>query len=117
MKFIMLLYRETMPDFFGKSGTPWVGTQYIVKVKEGDELMCFYYDGFMDDKKEDSFAALSFLEVVQSHFFTEVYPTLFPQRDRSKAVFYTVFLDGAGCYVSLENLLSRIAFSTRINGA
>ena len=77
-------------------------------------IQCFYYDGFMNDKKEDAFAALSFLEVVQGHFFTEIYPTLFPTRDLA-AIFYSVFLDGAGCYVGGENLLSRLAFSSRIN--
>ena len=112
MKFIMLLFRETMPDFFGKSGNPWVGTMFIVKVKPGDELLCFYYDGFMNDKKEDAFAALSFLEAVQGHFYTEVYPTLFTDADVTmpEAIFYTVFLDGAGCYVAAENLLTRLAF-------
>ena len=117
MKFIMLLFRETMPDFFGKSGNPWVGTMFIVKVKPGDELLCFYYDGFMNDKKEDAFAALSFLEAVQGHFYTEVYPTLFTDADVTmpEAIFYTVFLDGAGCYVAAENLLTRLAFSSRIN--
>ena len=115
MKFIMLLFRETMPDFFGKSGNPWVGTMLIVKVKEGSDLQCFYYDGFMDDKKEDSFAAMSFLEAVQGHFFTEIYPTLFEEEILARGVFYTVFLDGAGCYVAAENLLTRLAFSCRIN--
>lgn len=78
-------------------------------------IQCFYYDGFMNDKKEDAFAALSFLEVVQGHFFAEIYPTLFPNRDLSAAIFYHVFLDGAGCYVGVENLLTRLAFSSRIN--
>ena len=110
MKFIMLLFRETMPDFFGKSGNPWVGTMFLVRVKEGSDLKCFYYDGFMNDKKEDAFAGLSFLESVQGHFFTDVYPTLFEEEqfnELSRAVFYTVFLDGAGCFVSAENLLTR----------
>jgi hypothetical protein len=117
MKFMMLLFRETMPDFFGKSGNPWVGTMFLVKVKEGSDLQCFYYDGFMDDKKEDAFAALSFLEAVQGHFYTSIYPTLFEDQPElsDRGVFYTVFLDGAGCYVGIENLLTRIAFSSRIN--
>lgn len=118
MKFIMLLFRETMPDFFGKSGNPWVGTMFIVKVKEGSDLQCFYYDGFMDDKKEDTFGAMSFLEAVQGHFFTVVYPTLFSEeqmRVLARGVFYNVYLDGAGCYIAAENLLTRLAFSCRIN--
>jgi hypothetical protein len=115
MKFIMLLFRETMPDFFGKSGNPWVGTMFVVRTKPGPDLTCFYYDGFMDDKKEDAFAASSFLQVVQGHFFMVKYPNLFPDRDPSDAIFYSVFLDGAGCYVAVENLLTRIAFSSRIN--
>lgn len=101
-----------MPDFFGKSGTAWAGTQFLARVETGAELVAFYYDGFTDDKKEDSFSALSFLEVVQSHFFVDVYPTLFPEHN-GKPIFYTVFLDGAGCYVSLENLLTRISFAAR----
>lgn len=117
MKFMMLLFRETMPDFFGKSGNAWVGTQFIVKTKEGSTLQCFYYDGFMDDKKEDAFGTLSFVEIAQSHFCTTVYPSLFPDRDPTKGIFYTVFLDGAGCFVAVENLLTRLAFSSRINGA
>ena len=32
-----------------------------------------------------------------------------------ESIFYTVFLDGAGCYVAAENLLTRLAFSSRIN--
>ena len=118
MKFIMLLFRETMPDFFGKSGNPWVGTMLIVKVKEGDDLQCFYYDGFMDGKKECWFAGMSFCEAVQGHFFTDVYPTLFEEGRLTvlaRGVFYTVFLDGAGCFVAVENLLTRLAFSSRIN--
>ena len=103
-----------MPDFFGKSGIAWAGTQFLVRLKSGGELAAFYYDGFTDDKKECSFAALSFLEVVQKHFFVEVYPTLFPDRV-SQPKWYTVFLDGAGCYVSLENLLTRIAFGERMH--
>ena len=116
MKFIMLLFRETMPDFFGKSGNPWVGTMFVVRNKPGDNLLCFYYDGFMNDKKEDSFAALSFLEAVQGHFYVEVYPTLFTEDIPTPvSIFYTVFLDGAGCYVAVENLLTRLAFSSRVN--
>ena len=114
MKFIMHLFRETMPDFFGKSGTAWAGTQFIVRVKTGSELTAFYYDGFTDDKKECSFSALSFLEVVQKHFYVELYGTLFPDFI-DKPIFYDVFLDGAGCYVSLENLLTRIAFGERMH--
>ena len=115
MKFMMLLFRETMPDFFGKSGNPWAGTMFITKTKPGSDLECFYYDGFMNDKKEDAFATLSFLEIVQSHFFTQQYPIMFPASDMTKAHFYYVFLDGAGCYVSAENLLTRLAFSRRCN--
>lgn len=103
-----------MPDFYGKSGISWAGTLFLVRLQEGEELSAFYYDGFTDDKKEDSFSALSFLEVVQSHFFVEMYPDLFPERAGDN-IFYTVFLDGAGCYVSQENLMTRIAFSERIN--
>ena len=106
--------RETMPDFFGKSGTPWVGTQFLVRLKAGAQLTAFYYDGFTNDKKEDSFSALSFLEIVQKHFFVEEYPVIFPDHIET-ANFYVVFLDGAGCFISLENLLTRIAFGERMN--
>ena len=93
----MFLFWESMTDFFGKSGNPWVGNMFLVKVKEGFDLSFFYYDGFMDDKKEDAFASLSFLEAVQGHFYISVYPTLFEDQQLSdRAVFYTVFLDGAG---------------------
>ena len=100
MKFVMHLFRETMPDFFGKSGTAWAGTQFLVRLEEEDTLVAFYYDGFTDNKKEDSFSSLSFLEVAQSHFFVEEYPKLFPELT-GKPVFYKVFLDGAGCYVGV----------------
>ena len=105
-----------MPDFFGKSGNAWVGIQYIVKPSsDSNSLTCIYYDGFTNDKKEDSFSSLSFLEVAQGHFFVKVFPEIFPEYDVSQGIFYNAFLDGAGCYVSIEQLLTRLAFSERIN--
>lgn len=38
IQFMMLVFRETMPDFFGKSGIPWVGTQFVVKAHEDADL-------------------------------------------------------------------------------
>lgn len=35
---MMLVFRETMPDFFGKSGIPWAGTQFVVRTEEDADL-------------------------------------------------------------------------------
>ena len=115
---------QTMPDFFGKSGNVWAGIQYIVRPDPNSmDLSCFYYDGYTNDSKEDSFSSLSFTEICQGifysyccnyyflhdtnycmillcmnagHFFTRIFPTLFPEYDMQKGLWYTGIFDGAG---------------------
>ena len=80
------------------------------------DLSCFYYDGYTNDSKEDSFSSLSFTEICQGnvllsvwfclvrshyfmhagHFFTWIFPTLFPEYDMQKGLWYTGIFDGAG---------------------
>ena len=92
------LFLQTMPDFFGKSGNPWIGIQYIVRLNaNSQDLTCVYYDGFTNDKKECSFSSLSFLEVCQGDFFTKKFPELFPTYDvGAQGMWYTGIFDGAG---------------------
>jgi hypothetical protein len=95
MKLQMLLFRESMVEFYGKRGIPWLGVMIIRKKlasekKPNDTSNCIveFTDVLMDDTKEDGPAvAAIFVEILKTYkarhpHITEAIP----------------FTDGAGCF-------------------
>ena len=109
MKLLMMLYRESMVEFFAKRGIPWLGAMIIRKLTEievtntvamnrKDEFYSNYhvefYDGLCDDSKENGFASLSHLEGILTK-----YKSLSKNAHIVKG---NVFSDGAGCFAGSE---------------
>jgi hypothetical protein len=94
MKMQMLLYRESMVQFFGKRGFPWLGFMFVRKVVVNgvETTQVDYLDMIVDGGKEDGFAAGSMLEA--SLVWYKV-------RNPDNITTGKVITDGAGCFSGL----------------
>ena len=109
MKLLMMLYRESMVEFFAKRGIPWLGAMIIRKLTETEvsdavartkkvefhsNYHVQFYDGLCDDSKENGFAAISHLEGVMSKYKSE--------SKNAHVTKCSILSDGAGCFAGSE---------------
>mmetsp|Transcript_4566 Transcript_4566/g.11390 ORF Transcript_4566/g.11390 Transcript_4566/m.11390 type:complete len:123 (+) Transcript_4566:199-567(+) len=112
MKWTSLKFRETQPEWFGKSGIGWHGIMMMEKyVPEDDgavapDQCCItYYDFLTGDKKEDAFALQSML-----HAALHMHKKDHPHLDRCD-----IETDGAVCYSGNEAVKDFYAAAIWIN--
>jgi hypothetical protein len=112
MKMQILLYRESMVEFYGKRGFPWLGFMIIRKREaddEGGEGDCIiqFIDCVMDGVKEDGYTVASILEAVLKGY----------KGDNPHITKATLVTDGAGCFsgVFLFLFLSDLGLLTGIS--
>jgi hypothetical protein len=103
MKFTAFQYRESQPDFFGKTGIPWNGM--MIAYKEGGEIRVEFVDIIVHDSKEDAVSSFQQL-VVGWKAIVRRHPTL------NKTFLRT---DGAMCY-SCVRMCKLLALSERLSG-
>jgi hypothetical protein len=120
MKLLMMLYRESMLEYFGKRGIPWLGIMLIRKRSYEEnqkeiserklrnlavdqehgyfarEFETMFYDGITDDCKEDAWAVASHLQRAVKHFRTNYAPEI----DE-----LLLLSDGARCLSGVDLLL------------
>eukprot|EP01031_Cornospumella_fuschlensis_P030653 gene30653-37038_t len=122
MRLLMMLYRESMVQYFGKRGLAWMGIM-LVRRKTAAELDAEaadrlskhlptgdnedeyflrqfthrFYDGLSDDSKEDSWAVVSHMEGALKHY---------KQHHGTHITKVHVMTDGAGCLSGVNTLLA-----------
>jgi hypothetical protein len=95
MKMQMLLFRESMVEFFWKRGFPWLGFMVVRKRRPGEdvdnECVVEFLDYVVDGAKEDGYAVASMLEAMLKKYKTK----------HLWIISGKLMRDGAGCFSGL----------------